>query len=296
VLFRSGRFLTQLTGLPVVVSLLIISSIAVFFCMVLLYQISRDLFPGQGIARGSILCLVLFPSAFFLFGIFPQSLALLWILLAYHQAQRDHWLAAGLAGLLAGLTHFTAIPLALLLAVQSLQALRGSRFSLRWPALLSVPVFPLLGIAIFLVWREWMGYPSMISFQNQNWGRNFSPPWNIVSNLLHYFLANWPPNWVLLFNSIIFLLAIISAVWGIRHLPLSLNVYQITLLFVILSYSSKTGDPLGSFNRYILLQFPMMIAFGSLRLGHYARLAIFGFCLLVSLGVSAMFFMWKWVG
>jgi hypothetical protein len=141
-----------------------------------------------------------------------------------------------------------------------------------------------------------MGYPSMILSQTQHWGRIFSPPWNTISTLVRYFLVNWPPNWVLLLNTILLVLAIISAIWGVRHLPLSLNVYQITLLLFLLSYSSDTGDPLFSFNRLILIQFPLMIAIGSLRLGRYARLAMFAFCLMVGLTVSAMFFMWKWVG
>jgi hypothetical protein len=264
--------------------------------MVLLYQIAHDLPLEEGTAKRSIFCLALFPTAFYLFGIFPQSLALLWILLAYQQAQRGHWLAASLAGLLAGLTHSTVVPLVILLAVQSIQALHGNRFSIRWPALLSVPFFPLLGIAIFLAWRVWMGYPSMVTVQIQNWGHYFSPPWKTLLTLTNYLLANGISNWVVVFNTILLGLSIYFAIWGLRYLPFSLNLYQISLLIFLLSTPQGINDPLVSFNRYILLQFPMILGIGSFRLGHYTRLVLFAFSLLISLWVSAMFFMWKWVG
>ena len=289
-----ARFLSQVSGLPGLAALLVLSSLATLFSMVLLYRIANDLF-SEPVARRSLLCAVLFPTAFFYFGLYPQSLALLWILLAYDQARRGRWLAAGLAGLLAGLTHATAVALAAMLAVQVVQTLRGSRFSLRWIALLVVPALPLLGIALFLVWRDAMGFPSFIAIQSQSWERILSTPWGTLIALVEYFPANIGHNWVIALNTVMLAAAFASVVWGLRRLPLALSVYQIVFVLYMLSNRVST-DPLLSVNRYVLVLFPMYFALGSLRFGRAGQRLLFAVGLLGSLAISAMFFMWKWIG
>ena len=291
-----ARFLSQVSGLTGLAALLVLSSLATLFSLVLLYRIANDLF-GEQIARRSLLCTVLFPTAFFFFGLYPQSLTLLWILLAYDRARRGQWLAAGLAGLLAGLTHATAVALAAMLAVQVFQALRGSRFSVRWLALGAVPGLPLLGIALFLVWRNAMGFPPFNDIQMQSWGRILSTPWGTLIALVEYFPANVGGNWVIVLNTVMLAAALFSVVWGLRRLPLALSVYQIVFVLYMLS-SRMTTDPLLSVNRFVLELFPMFFALGSttLRAGKAGQLLLFAVGLLSSLGISGMFFMWKWIG
>ncbi len=291
-----ARFLSQMSGLPGLAALLVLSSLATLLSLVLLYRIANDLF-GEQVARRSLLCTVLFPTAFFFFGLYPQSLALLWILLAYDRARRGQWLAAGLAGLLAGLTHATAVALAAMLAVQVFQALRGSRFSVRWLALGAVPGLPLLGIALFLVWRNAMGFPAFISIQSQSWERILSTPWGTLVALVEYFPANVGRNWVIVLNTVMLAAALFSVVWGLRRLPLALSVYQIVFVLYMLS-NRVTTDPLLSVNRYVLVLFPMFFALGStsLRAGKVGQRLLFAVGLLGSLGISGMFFMWKWIG
>ncbi len=76
---------------------------------------------------------------------------------------------AGLAGLLAGLTHVTIVALVVMLALQLGQALRASRVVER--ALLGVAALPLLGAALFLIWRDFMGFRSITAMQTQSWDR-----------------------------------------------------------------------------------------------------------------------------
>jgi hypothetical protein len=290
-----ARTLSQVTGLPVMVFLLFISALAAFFCLVLIYQITSSLLPQPSAPRQAMLGLLLFPTSFFLFAAYPQSLALLWILLAYQQAQHQHWLAASLAGLLAGLTHGTVVPLAAMLAVQAIQVLRGQKFSLRWPALLSVPIMPLLGLGIFLAWRERMGYLILSPAQYQ-WPRVFSFPWDTLWADVLYLFNHMPPEWFALFNAALLILAVIASIWGLRHLPLALNVYQLGLLIFILSSRVMGTDPLISFNRLILIQFPFFIAVGALPLNAFRSRALITGALTACLFVSALFFMWHWVG
>jgi hypothetical protein len=298
-----ARFFAQATGLPALAVLLAISAIATLLDFVLLYQITRDLF-SPSTASQTLLCLVLFPTSFFLFGVFPQSLALLWMLLAYRQAGRGRWLAAGLAGLLGGLTHGSVLPLSAMLLVQALQALRAGwrtlpvgrgRFLLRGLALLSVVVLPLLGMALFLAWREAAGFPSFFVIQETKFFRIFSTPWETLWVVVQSFPAGYLRNWVLIFNTLILLLAAGTIAWGWRRLPLALNVYQVVFLFFFLS-SRQVDDPLVSLNRYIVGMFPMFMVLGLQKMRAVGKLAYFGASLLMLMGVSAMFFMWKWIG
>lgn len=303
-----ARFVAGLTGMSALAALLLVSTLAALFSMVMLHRIAMDLLPLES-ANRTILCAVLFPTAFFFFGAYPQSLALLWILIAYDQARRDRWLAAGLAGLLAGLTHATAAALAVMLAVQVIQyyerrgcirfisPLPKITFGKISPGMLAVglvPVMPLLGMGIFLGWRVVMGFPSFTYIQDNVWDRVVSPPWSTLWALIQYFPANVGRNWVIVLNTVMLGAAIFAVVWGLKRLPLALSIYQATLLVYLLS-NRVTTDPLLSFNRYILLMFPLFMALGSLPTGHKGRIGQFAFSVLALLGLSGMFFMWKWI-
>lgn len=291
-----GRVVMQLTGLSSVAALLLVSSLAALFCLVLLFRTTRDLFPADPAAAGlAVQRAVLFPTAFFLFAIYPQSLALLWMLLAYRQAQRGRWLAAGLAGLLAGLTHATVISLAAMLALQVIPALRAQRGWLRRLALLCVPGLPLLGVGLFLVWREWMGFPGMAEMQIADWQRFISYPLSTLWVLISGFPGNYLGNWVLFVNSALLALSVGVIIWGLRRLPAALSVYQAGLVLFTLS-SGLAIDPLLSFDRFILAAFPIYMALALFARGRRGRVIYFALSLLASLGLSAMFFMWKWIG
>ncbi len=290
-----GRVVMQLTGLPSVAALLLVSSLATLFSLVLLYRTAHDLFPQAELARLAVQRAVLFPTAFFLFAIYPQSLALLWMLLAYRQAQRGRWLVAGLAGLLAGLTHITIISLAVMLALQVWPALRAARGWLRPLALLSVPGLPLVGAGLFLGWREWMGFPSMAAMQTGSWERYIAFPWTTLWVWLSGFPGNYLGNWVLFLNTALLALAVGVIIWGLRRLSLALTLYQAGLVLFTLS-SGLTFDPLQSFDRYVLALFPVFIALAVPMRGRWGRVLYFAISLLISMGISAMFFMWKWIG
>ena len=238
---------------------------------------------------------LIFPTAFFLFGIYPLALLLLWTLLAYRQARHGHWLAAGLAGLLAGLTHVTILPLAAMLFVQAIQAFPNNHSWLRRLALLAVAALPVLGAALFLAWREFMGFPAITALQTDSWNRFISFPWTTLWVLVTGFPGLYLGNWVLFLNTAVLVVAVAAIIWGLRHLPLALTVYQVGLLLFVLS-SGLTFDPLQSLDRYILAVFPVFFALASVARGRLGRVIYFAIGLLLSLGISAMFFMWKWIG
>jgi len=291
-----SRVVMQLTGLSSLAALLLVSSLAALFSLVLLYRTARDLFPGDpGLAGLTLERAVLFPTAFFLFSIYPQSLVLFFTLLAYRQAQRGRWLVAGLAGLLAGLTHVTIVALAAMLALQILPALRASRSWLRRLALLGVPALPLLGAALFLVWRDFMGFRSITAMQTQSWERFIAFPWETLWVLVRGFPDVYLNNWVLFVNTALLALSVGVIVWGWRRLPPALTVYQLVLVLFTLS-SGLTFDPLQSFDRYMLVLFPIYFVLGTWARAGRARMLYFAVSLLISLALSGLFLMWKWLG
>jgi hypothetical protein len=355
-----ARALAQASGLSPLAALLVISALAALGCLVLLRRIARELYSEET-ANRTVLAAVLFPSAFFFFAVYPQSLALLWMLLAYDQARREHWLAAGLAGLLAGLTHGTVLPLAAMLAVMAWKSsshppspllpipgegggkesgdflpppggkksprLNGhspfpsgprppwgkggrglgkskiEKLVLRPAALLSVAGLPLLGTGIFLAWRIAMGFPAMDALLMSDWNRVLSTPWDTLWALVKDFPTLVMGNWLILLNTAVLGLAIWAVVRGwigseresSSQLPLELNVYQTALLLYLLC-TRVTTDPLLGLNRYILVMFPLYLVIGSIQLNRVGRGVLFALGVLGSLGLSAMFFMWKWIG
>jgi hypothetical protein len=215
-----ARALSWLTGLDVLPALIIVSNLAFLFSLVLLYRlVSTWVHPR--LARITLLSLVLFPTAFFFYALYPQSLLLMWSLIAFGQARQQRWWGAAGAGLLAGLTHGSAVflcaPLAwaawhdrwrepVLASVERLvqvSTLR-SRLSQRlvpttrqpvgaashgtpaWqPArLLSAllaPVAPLLGMAAFEIWGRLAGLKGFTQMHNQGWSRTFHWPWQVIA-------------------------------------------------------------------------------------------------------------------
>jgi hypothetical protein len=100
---------------------------------------------------------------------------------------------------------------------------------------------------------------------------------------------------VLGLNTLELALAVAAVIWGWRFLPAALNVYQVVFLLFILS-SRGVEDPLVCFNRYIVVLFPMFLVMSQQKMGTPGKLIYFGVSMVLLMGVSAMFFMWKWVG
>lgn len=194
-------------------------------------------------------------------------------------------------------------------------------------ALLSVPALPLLGAALFLVWRDFMDFPSIAAMQTQSWDRYIAFPWTTLWVLVTGFPGNYLGNWVLFLNTALLVLSVAviifgltipkgahraetrrhgedsfalstsgaSGFWGQHRVPLALTIYQAVLVLFTLS-SGLTFDPLQSFDRYILALFPIYFALACVARGRTGRAVYFAVSLLLSLGISAMFFMWKWIG
>lgn len=287
-----ARQISQVLGIPSILSLEIISNLAYLFALVLLFRIVTERVSAD-LARRTLLITAFFPTAFFFFAPYPMSAVFLFVLLAYRATYRRRWLLAALAGLCAGLSHSTVIPLAVLLFIPVVDYLRTHPPRIAYLTLL-VPGVPFLGTAIFLLWRTAAGFPDFSAIMLEGWGRQTLFPWQTLLEIPRLFTTKYfaVSGWL---NVLLLLLAVMALFWSLRRLRLELWLYMLTALLFLLS-TSVEHEPLSSFNRYILLCFPLFIILAKWARNFWLRLLILGTEGLMFLYFSTMFFMWAWVG
>ena len=249
-----GHAVSRLLHISNLAGLLIVSNLFALLSLILLHHIVQSLYDRQT-ANLTLIFLVTFPSSFFLFAGYPQSMVLFLVLLCYWQAKQGHWLLAALAALAAGLTHGTVVPLSLMLAGQAYQTLKQTRFSMRW-AIALVPILPLGGIALFLSWRSSYGYKPFFLLQKQTWNMLTWMPWNPLVLGVQKLIAS--KDIVIFINILISLLLISAVVWGGKKLTGDLKIYSVALVLLLFS-TGNIYDPLKSINRYALQMFPVFI-------------------------------------
>ena len=298
-----GRWLAHFTHWNISLTLLLVSSIAFLLSMVLLHEFVSQHFSEQ-IARITLAGLVLFPSGFYFYAIFPQSLLLFLILLTYFFVRRGWWAGGIITGFLAGLTHSTSIALCFLIGVEAVQflwpkviAFREKRFVFEWNILLPLfaPFGSLLGIASFMAWRETAGFSPYIALQSSAYSRAITMPWDGVAAIIQFIIS--PPNTVNYFvaymNTAAFLLMAFLCAWSFRRIPWSWWVMQIGFL-VFITTNLTVGYPLIGFFRYSIVIFPVFIELAILGQQPRWRLFKFALGLFLSFIYSAMFFMWQY--
>ena len=107
VFFPLYPILTRLVGKVLLGNYLlggiIISNVAYFLALIALYKLTKLEFDSQAAAR-TVVYLSVFPTAFFLLGVYTEAPFLLFAIAAFYYARKGHWLAASIMGLLAALT------------------------------------------------------------------------------------------------------------------------------------------------------------------------------------------------
>ena len=272
--------------------LLLVSNIFCWLSFVLLHRIVRSLYD-QPTANAATIFLAIFPTSFFLFAGYPQSMVLFCILFCYWEAKQGKWLWVALSAFAAGITHSTVVPLCIMLSWQVFEALRDTHFSLHWTIAL-IPFLPLSGIALFLGWRTSQGFIPYVSLQKHFWNRVFWMPWNPFILGLNELVTSM--NFSKFMNYLICLLLIIVVAWSIIKLPTQLKIYS-SALFLFLFSTGSTTDPLKSIIRFALLMFPVFIFLAVItKHNKKLRLGLVGACFLFSCFLSLSFLAWQWVG
>lgn len=299
-----GRWFANLTGGDILISLQLISNVAFLMSLVLLHKIVSRFF-SEKIARFVLITLVFFPSGYYFYAVFPQSLILMFILLTYILILRGWWAGALVTGYLSGLTHSTSVVLSILVGVEALHflmpklitAIREKHFAIEWNFLFALfaPFTNLLGTFTFLYWRDVYGFPPYAELQLSKYHRAITMPWDGIAEIVS-FIAHIPTNInpiVASINIVAFILVLVLTVWSCRRIPWSWWIMQ-TGFLIFLSTSLTVGNPLIGFFRYILSMFPIFVSLVLICKEPKQRLALFAIELFLAIIYSAMFFMWQY--
>lgn len=287
----TAKILSRLTGLGSLESLWVISTLAYLVALVLLYILTEEKF-GSAIARRSVAALAVFPSSFFFLALYPQGLGLALVLVSVWLAQKQRWLACALFSLLAGLTHSTALPLSLIILTETVIFIHQNTHPWRWVTLF-IAGMPALGIGLFWVWRIKQGFSSIVSIQAE-FARYPAPVWKNLANwiaMLPQHLLS--PDWII--NLIALILTLASIVWSGKRIKIGWAMFQASLLIIVLRVVVP-HDPLLSYNRYVLIGFPIYIMLGYWSNSHMKRLFGFAFGVLGQIFLLVLFLLWSWVG
>lgn len=255
----------------------LVSNAALLGGLVVLYVLTSSE-VSERVARTTVLLLCLFPTSFFLFMPYSESLFLLLAVGAFWAVRRDRWWLAGAMGLLAATTRSFGVVLAPALAIEALTR-RGED---RTPVLprLAASALPAVGLLLYLgYWQvradDWLAP----LHQQANWQRVRAWPWEtLIEGTRAAFRSVGATNggyWLI--DWLVAVPVLVASVYALRRYRVSYLVYLWGGLLLPLSYVFE-GRPLMSMPRFVLPLFPAFwaIAEGAerLRIPRWAPLVV----------------------
>jgi hypothetical protein len=215
-------------------------------------------------ARRTVLLVALFPTSFFFFAPYSESLFLLLAATTYWAARSRRWAAAGAAGALAALTRNVGIVLAPALVVEAFHQRSEGRGSVL-PGLGAAVAVGLGTLAYLAYWWAKVGDWLAPIDQQANWQRTFSSPWATVvdgTRDAFRYLGNanggyWLIDWLIV------LPVVGASVFALLRYRPSYSVYLWGGLLIPLSFVFA-DRPLMSMPRFVLPLFPAFWALAEL--------------------------------
>ena len=277
-------------GIHPAIALITVSNLALLFALGL-YLDEAEKLLGKDYLAAAGLALLFFPASFYFYAPYPHSLVLLMVLGAWKLAQKRKWLACALVGLLLGLTHSSVIPLAVVLVILVIRDMRQSPSKFGWVKL-TVPAMPLAGMALFLAWRISQGFPPFGEVQYQYWQTQFLGPVKVVAQFIQQMFNGRQLAYFALPTLIVSLLA---TIWAFRR-KFYLQAVYLCVLILFLTSVTMPNVPLGSFNRLILIGFPIFLALASwMKQNRWAFRVILALSSLLFFIMCFAYLSWMWV-
>lgn len=282
----------------------IIGNLACLGLFILFHKVA-DQELGAEHANRTVLYFAIFPTAFFLFAPYTESLFLLLALASIWSARQQRFGWAGILGLLASLTRLTGWVLIVPLAYEFWRAYLGygkwkiepARVNLRLILAGTAVLLPGVGTFLFLVYRYAIGLPSLGRVYAAYWWQETGiPGYDLIRALQTMFFGGEARmgEFTLWFDFFCTILLLVTTVVALRKLRLSWGLYAALLLFFMLLPTSEL-KPLYSFSRYALAFFPTFLLMGHWgQKGWVHRLILYP-SLLLYLYFSGQFFAWGWV-
>ncbi|MCU1590404.1 MAG: integral rane protein-like protein [Frankiales bacterium] len=251
-----------LTGGRWLLAAYLVSNASVLVALVLLYRLTA-LELSDAHARRVVVYACVFPTGFFLFAPYTESLFLALSVGCLYAARRRHWaLAAGL-GALAAATRSPGVLLGLALVVEAVLQARedGGTWSARWRPLsarLAAAAAVGLGLLAYLAyWQHFGDWRRPFDLQRSGWGKEYAWPWQTLwrgARLATQFPGSFPGGYFLV-DALVVALVLATAVWVALRMRATYAVYLwASVLFpLLLMWPSR---PLLSVPRIYAVLFP----------------------------------------
>jgi hypothetical protein len=266
--------------------LLFISNLFAFLSF---YMLDRWLVSlgREKLAPWALASLAVFPTGYFLLAGYPHSLLLFLALAGVWCMANRRYTLAFVIGFAAGLTHSTALPLALLFAFWSTDKRNFTRQLL-------AALGPPLGISIFLAWRVTQGFPPYAQMMQAVWGRGWIAPWMALIQAQQtlgwtvLILRSWP-------NILIAIFSIFAVFWAARRLAMRHALYQAGLVILLLATGTQ-HEFLTGFGRYALSGYPLFVVIPTILYQDRPRALFMGISLMIQFYLAGLFVLWAFVG
>ena len=265
---------------------LVISHLATLYALKLLL----DLFSKNLAGRNTLLYFLIYPTSFYLFSAYTESVFLVTALLALSAMQKRSWGWAGFWVFCAISTRLQGV--ALLLPMVYLMwkddtPLLGKLQ--HWAGL----AFAGTGMLFYLFLRSTQVTGTAIPLSEPAWHARLVLPWKTYAYAVQTLLSG-EGNYIDLLNWFVMTLFIVLLLIGWRKTPMEYNLYTAFSLLIILTRIVET-QPLISMSRYSLTLFPVFLTIGSVDKSPWGRRIVIYSCIALSLYLSAEFFGWGWV-
>jgi hypothetical protein len=278
---------------------ILISNLAFLGLLILLHRVTAiELSPK--LATRTLVYLALFPTGFFLLAPYTESLFILLALGSIWAARKGQFWLAGTLGLLASLTRLTGWILILPLAHEYWRQRRDATIRPSRPPRLSflATALPVMGTAVFLLWRWWIGLPSLATVYQQYWFQTTGFPGRDLGTAVQTFFFGGTARageFTLVFDFLIVFSLLGTTIWAFRRLGATYGLYSALLLFFMLLPTSENFKPLYSFSRYALAFFPTFMLLGLIGERPWLNRLILYPSTILYLYFSGQFFLWGWV-
>ncbi len=246
-----------------IISGLLLSSLAGLVVMTVLYQLALEEF-GEQVAQRAVLCLLAFPTAFFLWAIYPESLFLCLSVLCFYAMKHQRWWLVGLFGLLATLDRPNGILLFLPCCIEYLRVRRAIHLDA-----LSVLLIP-LGLCLFVLYcAHHYGDPLAFVRAQSGWQHQLALPGYALFREMQIVFNHHPDAWLRIFLSYSFdfipdvlVLALLILTISVRRFRLGERhwAYLCFAALLWLFVNIEPGyEPLMGVGRNMLVVFPSFL-------------------------------------
>jgi hypothetical protein len=267
---------------------LFISHLATLYTIKLFY----DTFSQWGedsVAKRATSFVLIYPTSFFLFSVYTESVFLVAALLSLQHMRKRSWAWAGFFAYCAILTRLQGAALIIPMIYLMWRDRPFLGRLVHWFGL----ALPAIGGLFYLFLRSRQVTEATVPFVESDWHARLVLPWETYGYAIQTLLSG-TFTFIDFLNWAVVTVFIVLHVSGWRKITLEYNLYTAFSLLIILIRIVET-QPLISMSRYALTLFPSFFILGLAGENPWLRRLILYTFIPLNLYLSAQFFLWGWV-